>query len=279
MSLNHSAEPVSSHGRPASVSWSDEVQEAAADATAAATNTKKTKGKKGKKSAAGNQEEQKHALKSEVKERDTTDSAVSAAPEAESPPAPAESEAATSSPEPVPNEVQPVTVAEQQVLDAPEPASPFSQGLSLVDVQSAEPAAAVSSSSSVAPAASSSSSPATTASGHYRATPYTGIPLNQSPSFVAFRASVPKLRVMVGSRQWTYFDLGPRDPSVAPLVCIPGTSGNAEMFFYQMMELGNKGYRVISVSPPAYFTHDDWCNGRQRRPNGRMHTSPCDTPL
>lgn len=88
---------------------------------------------------------------------------------------------------------------------------------------------------------------------------YADQPISKSPAFIAFRASVQKQRCIVGTKTWTYFDLGPKD--VTPLICIPGTSGTAESFFYSMMSLGNNGYRVISVSPPVYYTHDDWCSG------------------
>jgi hypothetical protein len=40
-------------------------------------------------------------------------------------------------------------------------------------------------------------------------------------------------------------DFGPRE--AVPLVCIPGVTGTAESFYKQLVSLGPKGYRVISV--------------------------------
>jgi len=90
--------------------------------------------------------------------------------------------------------------------------------------------------------------------------PY-GQPISKSPEFINFRSGVQKQRVVVGKSAWTYFDCGPKDGSVEPLLCIPGTAGTAESFFHQLMSLGNRGYRVIAVSPPAFWTHDEWVNG------------------
>ena len=53
-------------------------------------------------------------------------------------------------------------------------------------------------------------------------------PLSKSPSFIAFRASVQRHRCQVGREAWTYYDLGPKDPTVQPLILLPGTSGTAE---------------------------------------------------
>jgi len=39
---------------------------------------------------------------------------------------------------------------------------------------------------------------------------------------------------------------------------IHGTSSTPDCYFHQLMVLGNKGYRVISVGSPAVNTHMDW---------------------
>jgi hypothetical protein len=56
-----------------------------------------------------------------------------------------------------------------------------------------------------------------------------------------------------------YYDVGPKD--VTPLVMLHGTSGTAIMFFYQMLSLGYKGFRIISCQWPDYWTHEEWVQG------------------
>ena len=61
-----------------------------------------------------------------------------------------------------------------------------------------------------------------------------------------------------------------------PVFCFlsQGTSGTAESFFEQVMSLGNRGYRVISCNPPAYWTLDEFCNGF----NGFLYAMGLTTP-
>ena len=47
----------------------------------------------------------------------------------------------------------------------------------------------------------------------------------------------------------------------SPLVCLPPISGTADLFFRQCMALSVRGYRVISVQWPPYWTHHHWCLG------------------
>ena len=56
-----------------------------------------------------------------------------------------------------------------------------------------------------------------------------------------------------------YYDGGPRKGEV--LLCLPGASGTAEIFYKQMLILCPKGYRVVTVQFPPYYTHDDWLAG------------------
>jgi pimeloyl-ACP methyl ester carboxylesterase len=275
MSLNQSASVSSSRDAPDEVSWGDDPEDAkpltAAEkkkAKAAADKAKKA-AKKGGQGKLAQVEEAKPTVYVEPVEVEPTPAVPASAP----------SPTASSSRTPQ-SEVQPVSEAEQHALNQPEPESPFSQGVPVSSVGVPAPAATEDDEAAVqvlpVPASVASThlidetaapspvaAPTTTVPAPSRSPPpssrYPDVPLSKCPSFIAFRASVQKQRCVVGSKTWTYFDLGPRD--VTPLICIPGTSGTAEMFFFQMMELGNRGYRIISVSPPAYYTHDDWCNG------------------
>jgi len=83
--------------------------------------------------------------------------------------------------------------------------------------------------------------------------------------FKYFRGLVAQQRLNIDAfsdKIWKYYDYGPKD--VAPLIFIPGASGTAEVFYKQFLSLCPKGYRVISVQPPAYMTHDQWCKGFDR---------------
>ncbi|XP_065578788.1 maspardin-like isoform X2 [Artemia franciscana] len=59
---------------------------------------------------------------------------------------------------------------------------------------------------------------------------------------------------------WSIFDSGPRTCR-CPLVCLPSVSGTADVFFFQVLALSAKGLRVITVSYPVYWNHDEWCEG------------------
>jgi len=48
------------------------------------------------------------------------------------------------------------------------------------------------------------------------------------------------------------------------LLCIPGASGTAEIFYRQMISLCPKGYRIISIQPAPYETHEGFCKGLER---------------
>lgn len=74
--------------------------------------------------------------------------------------------------------------------------------------------------------------------------------------YVYFRSQVPLHKISVGSRQWRYFDYGPK--SVPALLCIPGLAGTADVFYKQILSLSSKGYRVISVDIPRVWSHHEW---------------------
>ncbi|XP_075536203.1 maspardin-like isoform X3 [Dermacentor variabilis] len=87
--------------------------------------------------------------------------------------------------------------------------------------------------------------------------------ISQSPEYASFRATIPQRKVIVdegGSKVWTYYDHGPRSIS-CPLVCLPPISGTADVFFRQIMALTARGYRVISLEYPVYWTMREWVAG------------------
>ncbi|CAL0312930.1 unnamed protein product [Lupinus luteus] len=74
--------------------------------------------------------------------------------------------------------------------------------------------------------------------------------------YIHFKSQVPLHKIPVGSKQWRYYDFGPK--SVAPLICLPGTAGTADVYYKQIMSLSLKGYRVISVDIPRVWNHTEW---------------------
>ena len=56
------------------------------------------------------------------------------------------------------------------------------------------------------------------------------------------------------------YDGGPKHIT-SPLVCLPPVSGTADIFFKQIMGLGAKGFRVLSISYPVYWNVNEWCEG------------------
>ena len=66
---------------------------------------------------------------------------------------------------------------------------------------------------------------------------------------------------MISLRQvWTIYDGGPKTVR-SPLICLPPVSGTADTFFQQVLGLSAKGYRVISLSYPVYWSINEWCEG------------------
>jgi len=105
-----------------------------------------------------------------------------------------------------------------------------------------------------------------------------------SEGWKRFRQWVALNRVSVGrsaEKLWKYYDFGcnesfpglyfcltffffARPKDSVPLVCIPGVTGTAEVFYKLMLSLCPKGYRIISVQAPPYMTHKQWCKGFDR---------------
>lgn len=96
----------------------------------------------------------------------------------------------------------------------------------------------------------------------------------RSPEYTSFRCNVPLKQIVLDEtgtnkvvirlsylfpaavgffnrrpflQGWRVYDTGPRTVET-PLVFLHPVSGRAEVFFKQLLALGSKGYRVISVS-------------------------------
>ncbi|KAL8064414.1 hypothetical protein ABFX02_01G088100 [Erythranthe guttata] len=74
--------------------------------------------------------------------------------------------------------------------------------------------------------------------------------------YVYFKSQVPLHRIPIGSKQWRYYDFGPK--VVPPLICLPGIAGTADVYYKQIMSLAMKGYRVISVDIPRVWNQQEW---------------------
>ncbi|GKU95466.1 hypothetical protein SLEP1_g8823 [Rubroshorea leprosula] len=74
--------------------------------------------------------------------------------------------------------------------------------------------------------------------------------------YVHFKSQVPLHKIPIGTKQWRYYDFGPK--VVPPLICLPGTAGTADVYYKQIMSLSMKGYRVISVDIPRVWNHQEW---------------------
>lgn len=74
--------------------------------------------------------------------------------------------------------------------------------------------------------------------------------------YIYFKSQVPLHKIPIGSKQWRYYDFGPK--VVPPLICLPGTAGTADVYYKQVMSLSMKGYRIISVDIPRVWNHHEW---------------------
>ncbi|XP_022970208.1 maspardin-like isoform X1 [Cucurbita maxima] len=74
--------------------------------------------------------------------------------------------------------------------------------------------------------------------------------------FIYFKSQVPLHRIPIGTKQWRYYDFGPK--VVPPLICLPGIAGTADVYYKQIMFLSMKGYRIISVDIPRVWNHQEW---------------------
>ncbi|XP_076350172.1 maspardin-like isoform X1 [Tachypleus tridentatus] len=85
----------------------------------------------------------------------------------------------------------------------------------------------------------------------------------QSPEYVSFRSTIPQKKIVVDDdprKVWTMYDAGPKHIK-CPLICLPPASGTADCFFRQIMALTSRGYRVISLQYPVYWTMIEWVVG------------------
>lgn len=86
--------------------------------------------------------------------------------------------------------------------------------------------------------------------------------LASSQSYANFRAWVPRNSLPVGvlnPHTWNYYDWGPRSYP-EPLVCFHSIIGSAESFYPQLISLPPRGYRIISIQLPVYWTVHDFCD-------------------
>ncbi|KAK9103287.1 hypothetical protein Sjap_020541 [Stephania japonica] len=74
--------------------------------------------------------------------------------------------------------------------------------------------------------------------------------------YIHFKSQVPLHKISIGSKQWRYYDFGPK--VVPPLICLPGVACTADVYYKQIMSLSMKGYRVISVDIPHVWNHQEW---------------------
>uniref|UniRef100_T1JNR9 Maspardin n=1 Tax=Strigamia maritima TaxID=126957 RepID=T1JNR9_STRMM len=87
--------------------------------------------------------------------------------------------------------------------------------------------------------------------------------LGSSQEYTSFRSSVSQNKIVVDNdpaKVWTYYDAGPRHIR-CPLVCIPPVSGTADVYYKQLLSLSARGYRVLSVEYPVYWSMPDFCEG------------------
>ncbi|KAJ8903906.1 hypothetical protein NDN08_000437 [Rhodosorus marinus] len=89
--------------------------------------------------------------------------------------------------------------------------------------------------------------------------------LAKGSEYANFRAWVPRKRIPIGSNKaqtWIYFDWGPTDYP-EPLVFIHSTAGSADVFYNQMLDLGKRGYRVVSVEIASYYHVEEFIDAFQ----------------
>ncbi|XP_054714491.1 maspardin-like [Uloborus diversus] len=90
--------------------------------------------------------------------------------------------------------------------------------------------------------------------------------ISSSAEYISFRSRIPQKKFIVDedpSKVWTIYDAGPRNIT-CPLICLPPVSGTADVFFNQLISLSAKGYRVIAVQYPVYWTMKEWITGFSR---------------
>ena len=71
------------------------------------------------------------------------------------------------------------------------------------------------------------------------------VEIQHSEEYKTFKANISKRQVDIKGNKWIYYDTGPRD--LTPVVLVPGTSGTAENYFFQLLSLSGRGYHVVAV--------------------------------
>ncbi|TYJ06494.1 hypothetical protein E1A91_A12G237900v1 [Gossypium mustelinum] len=56
--------------------------------------------------------------------------------------------------------------------------------------------------------------------------------------YIHFKSQVPLHKIPIGTKQWRYYDFGPK--VVSPLICLPGIAGTADIYYKQIMSLSMK---------------------------------------
>lgn len=73
---------------------------------------------------------------------------------------------------------------------------------------------------------------------------------------------------------WRYYDWGPRDYP-EPIICLHSVLGSAECFYHQIISIAPRGYRIISIQIPTYWTVSEFCdalhNFLDTIPHRRVH--------
>lgn len=83
-----------------------------------------------------------------------------------------------------------------------------------------------------------------------------------SQSYANFRAWVPRNVFPIGvqhPRPWQYYDWGPRSYP-EPILCLHSLIGSAESFFHQVISIAPRGYRILTVQIPVYWTVPEFCD-------------------
>lgn len=86
--------------------------------------------------------------------------------------------------------------------------------------------------------------------------------LATSQEYANFRAWVPRNMLTIGlqhPQQWLYYDWGPRSYP-EPIVCIHSLVGSPESFFQQLIHIAPRGYRILSLQIPVYWTVAEFCD-------------------
>lgn len=84
-----------------------------------------------------------------------------------------------------------------------------------------------------------------------------------SADFTEFSSEFPlrKVHQPKFDLEWAYYQAGPTESGLEPIIFVHGTSGTAGAFFYQIRALSEKGYRVLSAQYPAFNSAEEWCKG------------------